>query len=147
MAEQVKNSKLANQIYLLINVLNLGFFVYIFARIFNLVNVRELTRGVYLVILIAFIVLMNVLANYAKRNGGTVNPIRGIMRARIIHTVSVVILIGGILGVSLFSFNRNVLYISLLAIPLDIYAIYLAHNDTVITDETDLLDDFDLDEN
>ncbi len=147
MAEQLRNSKLANQIYLLINVLNTGFLVYFVARSFNLMDLVGVTRGWYLWIIIGFVGLLNILAVYARKNGGIVNPLRSNKKARMIHLASLAFFIAGIVLVSVMNFDRSFIYISVLGIPIDIYAIYIAQNESKVIQETDLIDDFEIDEN
>lgn len=140
-----KNSSLANQIYMLVNGLNTAFMGYIIATSFYRFDWYQYI-GVWSVsILIGMVILLNALTSYARKNGGVLNPMRAIKGARRLHQLAILFFLAGIILPRLTDIG-GFRYLSILAIPIDIIGIYIAHSNAEVKDETDLIDDFEIDE-
>jgi len=146
MVERLKNTKVANRIYLAENVLNILFVSYMLLRVFNVLDVSYLRNNNNWMIVIGFIILLNILRVIAKKKGGIGNPLRTMAKAKSIHYAAIAVFFLGVVLVLFLHKDKVWMYISLLAIPLDIYAVYIAHTEQNIVQETDLIDDFDIDE-
>jgi hypothetical protein len=128
----------ANQIYLFHNLLNLAFYSYFILRIFNVADLRGLTEGVSLYIIIAIILVLNLLRVYAKKLGGIENPIRKMTRPKVLSfSASVLFMLGVMMSLML---DPRSIWISVLCVPAKAIAIILTLK-TIGTDDNELLDD------
>jgi len=138
------NSKQSNSIYLAMNVLHLCFVIYFVVRELRFIDLRSFGGIAFWIILIGFIIVSNLLAVYAKRRGGVMNPVKSNGLARILQTSAIILFMAGIIVPNLFRMDPDFRYIAALSIPLYVAAIFFAHKDIISGDDTDILDDFDL---
>ena len=144
MSDNEVNTREANQIYLWLNIMHVAFITYYVIRVFRFVDLFPRRGLQHWLILIGFIVLSNVLAVYAKRKGGIMNPIKSNRLARILQRAGYISFVIGILLTAVLHYNHNLKYISLLSIPLLIISIYYGYKDIITGDDNEILDDFDL---
>lgn len=144
MVEIRRNSKLANQVYLLISVLSIAFMSYYVFRMFRFEGLLAVDRRCHTLFLIGFIILVNFLNIYAKNNGGYVNPMRSNKKARVLNLVAIALFVSGILFSGVFRYDHGFIYLSVLSIPMSILATFIGHNGVLGRADSDLIDDFDL---
>ncbi|MGB1103860.1 MAG: hypothetical protein ACPG21_09550 [Crocinitomicaceae bacterium] len=144
MSKRTVNTKVSNQIYLLINLLHLLFVIYFVVRELRFIDPGFSDSGRFWILLIGFLIVSNLLAVYAKRKGGVINPVKGVQLARILQTSAIIFFMAGIILPALFRMDYQFRYVSALSIPLYIAAIFYAHKDMISGDDSDLLDDFEI---
>jgi len=143
MVKEKVNTKEANQIYLWLNILHVAFLTYYVIRVLRLVDIFRVDNIEKWGILIAFIVISNLLAVYAKRKGGIMNPIKSNQLAKILQRAAIITFLAGVLLPLVLQYNYNLRYIALLSIPLMIGATYYGFKDIITGDDNEVIDDFD----
>ncbi len=134
----------ALRIYLLVNCLSLLFLVCFMVWVLNYQDVKGIVGGYFYVILISYVIGINGLSAFAKKVGnGLLNPVRTVDKAKQIGYARMAVFLGGIFC-SIY-INRSFIYLALLAIPLDVIKIYIAHSAVGEKEESELLDDFEID--
>lgn len=144
MSKRTVNTKVSNQIYLLINLLHLLFVIYFVVRELRFIDPGFSNSGRFWILLIGFLIVSNLLAVYAKRKGGVINPVKVVQLARILQTSAIIFFMAGIILPALFRMDYQFRYVSALSIPLYIAAIFYAHKDMISGDDSDPLDDFEI---
>jgi hypothetical protein len=134
----------ALRIYLLVNCLSLLFLIGFLIWVFNYLELKLVIGSYFYVIFLIYFIGINGLNAYAKKIGnGLINPVRTVDKAKYIGYARMVVFLGGIMcGLYI---DQKYTYIALAAIPLDIIRIYIAHNAVSEVEETELLDDFEID--
>ncbi len=133
----------ALRLYLFVNISSIVFMIFIIAWILRLPQIGAISRENYWFIVIPYIIIVNVLNGHAKKVGkGMLNPTRTNRKAIILRYVGLALFFMGIL-LGIFV-QHNLIYIALAAIPVDILKVYFAHNGQEVEEETDVLDDFEI---
>lgn len=133
----------ALKIYLFVNCFSILFMIFILAWIFRIPQLSFINRTSYWLIILPYVIVINLINTYAKKIGnGLLNPVRTNKKAVYFKYASLAFFLGGILlGILL---DKSYMYIALVAIPLEVYRVYIAHTNEAEKVETDLIDDFEL---
>jgi hypothetical protein len=135
--------KRALQIYHIVNLMHIVFYVYIVVRTLNIGNARALIQGNALYIFIAYALALILLNRYAKKLGdGFENPMKTLQWPRILHACSIAVFVLTFIFLlregNLFLFGMCTSFI------LDTLAFILCVRNAVAKESrTDVLDDLD----
>jgi hypothetical protein len=137
------NKGQAIRIYLLVNLLYLALYTILVVRAFQFHNLRQIAQNESFVVIFGTVFLGWFLGTRAKKKGGgMLNPITNHKRALQLYRLAAVAMLIGMLG----SFNSiEVVYVAATSVPLLLIAIILAFRGVKNPDDSEILDDFELD--